>query len=317
MSAIDLSIVVPLYNEADNVGALVGAVDASLAPLPLAWELILVDDGSHDATFARARDAVARNACVRVIRLRRNYGQTAAMAAGIRAARGRAIVTMDGDLQNDPSDIPRLLAHLDGSCDIVAGWRRKRQDETARVLFSKVANRIIAGVTGARLRDTGCSLKAFRADLLQGLPMYGDMHRFIPAVSRLAGARVAQVEVHHRPRSAGVSKYGFSRIWKVALDVVSVRYLLWQARLPLRGSLALGSAIAAVGVALTTAAALAEPPLPIVSGSVGILLSSVAVFVGASGFLGALYAQHDVETTCYALLSATVHARGTAAKDSG
>lgn len=306
MSAIDLSIVVPLYNEADNVGALVGAVDASLAPLPLAWELILVDDGSHDATFARARDAVARNACVRVIRLRRNYGQTAAMAAGIRAARGRAIVTMDGDLQNDPSDIPRLLAHLDGSCDIVAGWRRKRQDETARVLFSKVANRIIAGVTGARLRDTGCSLKAFRAELLQGLPLYGDMHRFIPAISRLAGARVVQVEVNHRARTAGVSKYGFSRIWKVMLDIVSLRYLLWHARRPVRGSLLGALLLGGAGATVTVGAALAGPPLAVVPGTVGILAMSVAVFIGAGGFLGSLYSLKDRDAVCYALLSATV-----------
>jgi glycosyltransferase involved in cell wall biosynthesis len=306
MSTIGVSIVVPLYNEADNVGALVDAVDASLAPLPLAWELILVDDGSRDATFARARDAVARNACVRVIRLRRNYGQTAAMAAGIRAARGRAIVTMDGDLQNDPADIPRLLAHLDGSCDIVAGWRHKRQDGAARVLFSKVANRIIAGVTGARLRDTGCSLKAFRADLLQGLPLYGDMHRFIPAISRLAGARVVQVEVNHRARTAGVSKYGFSRIWKVMLDIVSLRYLLWHARRPVRGSLLGALLLGGAGGAITAGAALAGPPLPVVPGTVGILAMSVAVFIGAGGFLGSLYSLKDRDAVCYALLSATV-----------
>lgn len=313
--AIDLSVVVPLYNEEDNVEPLARAVSAALSPLALGWELVLVDDGSRDRTLARARLAVERDARVRVVRLRRNYGQTAAMAAGIRSARGSAIVTMDGDLQNDPADIPRLLRRLEEGYDIVAGWRRQRQDDAARVVLSKAANRIIARVMGTAVRDTGCSLKIFRAELVQGLPMYGDMHRFLPAISRLAGARLAQLEVNHRARGAGVSKYGFSRIWKVGLDIVSIRYLLWHARLPLRGSLALGGAVAAFGFATTAAAALAPPPLPIVPGSLGILVSSVAVFIGASGFLGWLHARRDGETTRYALLSATVHARGPAAKE--
>jgi hypothetical protein len=313
--AIDVSVVVPLYNEEDNVDPLTLAVARALSPLPLAWELVLVDDGSRDRTFARARSAVQRDPHVRVVRLRRNYGQTAAMAAGIRTARGSAIVTMDGDLQNDPADIPGLLARLDAGYDIVAGWRKQRRDEAARVLLSKAANRIIARVMGTGVRDTGCSLKAFRAALVQGLPLYGDMHRFLPAISRLAGARLAQVEVNHRARGAGVSKYGFSRIWKVALDIVSIRYLLWQARLPLRGSLALGSVIGAVGLALTAGAALAPPPLPVVPGSLGILVSSAAVFIAAAGFLSALYALEDGDAAAYALLSATVHSRGAAAQE--
>ncbi|MGZ8253381.1 MAG: glycosyltransferase family 2 protein [Burkholderiaceae bacterium] len=306
MSAIDLSVVVPLYNEADNVEPLVQAVTASLDASRLAWELVLVDDGSRDATFSRAAALVPTRPWLRVVRLRRNYGQTAAMAAGIQAATGRTIVTMDGDLQNDPADIPRLLQRLDEGFDIVAGWRKRRQDQRARVLLSRAANRIIARVMGTRIRDTGCSLKAFRAELLQGLPMYGDMHRFIPAMSRLAGARIAQMEVHHQPRAAGVSKYGFSRIWKVGLDIVSIRYLLWHARRPLRGSLMAALMLGTTGVALTAGAAWAEPPLPIVPGSLGILLASLAVFVGAGGFLGSLFAFHDRHAVCYALLSATV-----------
>jgi glycosyltransferase involved in cell wall biosynthesis len=304
-----LSIVVPLYNEADNVAPLVDAVLATDAQLPAKWELVLVDDGSRDGTFARSCECAARDARVRVVRLRRNYGQTAAMAAGIAVARGTVIVTMDGDLQNDPADIPRLLSRLAEGFDIVAGWRRRRQDDRARVLFSKGANRIIAGVLGAPVRDTGCSLKAFRADLLHGLPLYGDMHRFIPAISRLAGARLAQIEVNHRPRTAGASKYGFSRIWKVALDIVSIRYLLWHARRPVRGSLLVAGTIGAVGVALASGAALAEPPLPVVPGSLGIMLLSLATFIGAGGLLGTLYAWCNGEAACYALLSATVHAQ--------
>lgn len=306
MTAPDLSVVVPLYNEAENVEPLVQAVAGSLEATRLAWELVLVDDGSRDATCARATALVRTHPWLRVVRLRRNFGQTAAMAAGIRAARGRTIVTMDGDLQNDPADIPRLLERLDAGCDIVAGWRRRRQDERARVLLSRAANRIIARVMGTGIRDTGCSLKAFRAELLHGLPLYGDMHRFIPAVSRLAGARIAQMEVNHQPRAAGVSKYGFSRIWKVALDIVSIRYLLWHARRPLRGSLMAALALGGAGLGLTAAAALAEPPLPIVPGSLGILMASLAVFVVAGGFLGSLFAFHDRHAVCYALLSATV-----------
>ena len=307
--ALDLSVVVPLYNEQDNVVALHAAVVEALAPLPMRFELVLVDDGSRDATVACARAVVDRDARVRVVCLRRNYGQTAAMAAGIRAARGRVIATMDGDLQNDPADIPRLLARLDEGYEIVAGWRRKRHDGGARVFLSKVANRIIARAMDAPVRDTGCSLKVFKAALVQGLPLYGDMHRFIPAISRLAGARLSQMEVNHRPRAFGTSKYGFSRVWKVMLDIVSIRFLLRHSRGSLRGSTAAAGGLFAAGLALMAHAVADGADHMIVPGGIGILLLSLGVFVGATGFLGFLHALHDRDESCYALLSATVHAR--------
>jgi glycosyltransferase involved in cell wall biosynthesis len=307
-----LSVVVPLYNEEDSVVALHRAVVQSLTTRGIDYELVLVDDGSRDSTFARAAALVRGDPRLRVVRLRRNYGQTAAMAAGIRQARGRVIVTMDGDLQNDPADIPRLLEKLDQGHDIVAGWRRRRQDAASRVAVSKVANRIMAQVMGTPIKDSGCSLKAFNADLVRGLPLYGDMHRFIPAISRLAGARIAQIEVNHRPRTMGVSKYGFSRIWKVMLDIISIRFLLHHARRPLQRHVLAALLLFLVGGILLRYAVLPEPGTMVVAGAVGVLSISMGVFVAAAGFLGLLYALHERDTTCYALLAATVHAHAEA-----
>jgi glycosyltransferase involved in cell wall biosynthesis len=305
---LDLSVVVPLYNEEESVVLLHRAVSQALAPLGLEYELVLVDDGSRDSTFARAAALVRADPRLRVVRLRRNFGQTAAMAAGIRHARGRVIVTMDGDLQNDPADIPRLLERLHQGYDIVAGWRRHRQDAASRVAVSKVANRIMARVMGTPVRDSGCSLKAFNADLVRGLPLYGDMHRFIPAISRLAGARIAQIEVNHRPRTLGVSKYGFSRIWKVVLDIVSIRFLLHHARRPLQRHVLLALLLFMVGFAVLYQSVLPESGTLVILGALGVLALSMGVFVAAAGFLGLLYALHERDTTCYALLAATVHA---------
>ena len=308
MRAPELSIVVPLYNEEDNVGRLHDAVSNGVTHAVPDFELVLVDDGSRDRTFARARALVHSDPRVRVVRLRRNYGQTAAMSAGIRHARGRVIVTMDGDLQNDPADIPRLLERLADGYEIVAGWRRRRHDAGARVFLSQVANRIISRVMGAAVKDSGCSLKAFNADLVRNLPLYGDMHRFIPALSRLAGARLAEIEVNHRPRDFGVSKYGFSRIWKVMLDIVSIRFLLGHARTPLRRSVLASLLLSIAGIALLGQAVFTGPTLLLVPGALGILALSLAVFVAAAGFLGFIHAFYDPQATCYALLSATVYA---------
>lgn len=233
--AVAISLVVPLHDEEDNVLPLYEAVTSALnGPEQANYELILVDDGSRDATLERCAALVARDPRVRVVELRRNFGQTAAMRAGIDLARGKAIVTLDGDLQNDPSDIPMMLRHLDQGYDLVIGWRKKRLDGSPRVLISKVANRIIARIMGVTVKDSGCSLKAYRASLIKTLPMYGEMHRFIPPLSKLANARMMQVEVKHHPRLHGVSKYGFSRIQKVTLDIVSIRSLLLYAKSPNR-----------------------------------------------------------------------------------
>lgn len=292
----DVSIVVPLYNEEDNVAPLHRAVCAALDAAPWRFELLLVDDGSRDTTLARATALVEQDPRVRVVALRRNFGQTAAMAAGIRCVRGATIVTMDGDLQNDPRDIPRLVALIGQGYDLVAGWRRKRKDAGLRVAISKVANRIINTLLGVQVRDSGCSLKAYRADLIQSLPFYGEMHRFIPALSQLAGSRTIQVEVRHHPRVAGTSKYGFSRIYKVMLDIVSIRFLLTYARHPVQAS-----GIPALVLAIAGVAALAihftAPGGSIVFGSSAILLFSTAAFLLALSFVGLLFAADQPRTS--------------------
>lgn len=226
-----LSIVVPLYNEEDNVAPLVERVHAALTGYGHPWELILVDDGSADRTAERAAQAArSYGVHVRLVELTRNFKQTAAMQAGVDAARGDVIVTMDGDLQNDPVDIPRLVGRLlNEDLDLVAGWRQNRQDALIlRKVPSKIANRLIAKLTGVNLRDYGCSLKAFRAGVIKNVRLYGEMHRFIPAwlATVTSPRRIAQEPVTHHARTAGESKYGISRTFRVILDLVAVYFFM-------------------------------------------------------------------------------------------
>ena len=226
---VELSIVVPVYNETENIEPLVTAVQRVLdAPAtPDTWELLIVDDGSTDGTRGRARALARANPRVRLIPLARNFGQTAAMQAGFDAARGRVIVSMDGDLQNDPADIPKLVRKLEEGYDLVTGYRVDRQDTLiTRKVPSWIANRIIAWLTGVSIRDNGCSLKAYRRELFDRVVLYSDMHRFIPAMAvATAGARVAEIPVRHHPRQAGRSKYGLSRIWKVLSDLLAIKMI--------------------------------------------------------------------------------------------
>ncbi len=234
MKPLDLSIIVPLYNEEDNIEPLYRATTQAVEPLGLAFEIIFVDDGSRDQTFARTEALARADRRVRTIKFRRNYGQTPAPVAGIDHARGEILVTMDGDLQNDPADIPQLIQKVHEGYDIVAGWRQRRQDKlVSRVLPSKVANWLIARVTGVSIKDTGCSLKAYRAGLIKNIPLYSEMHRFIPAMTSLAGARIAQIPVRHHPRKFGVSKYGISRVYKVLFDLIAIKSVLILATRPL------------------------------------------------------------------------------------
>ncbi|HSV20451.1 MAG TPA: glycosyltransferase family 2 protein [Casimicrobiaceae bacterium] len=226
-----LSIVVPLYNERDNVGPLLQEVHAAMAASPWPWELILVDDGSADGTLELLEQERARRGDhVRVIAFRRNFGQTAAMQAGIEAARGDLVATLDGDLQNDPQDIIRLAQHLIGEdLDVVAGWRKQRQDTfLTRRLPSLLANRLIGRMTGVRLHDYGCTLKVFRAAVLKQVPLFGEMHRFIPAwlVTVIPVRRIGELVVNHRPRIAGKTKYGLWRTVHVLLDLLVVYFFL-------------------------------------------------------------------------------------------
>lgn len=230
---IALSVVVPLYNEKDSLAALYASLVKACDQLQDSYELIFVDDGSRDETFCHLTRLHAANPCVKAIRFRRNYGQTLAMAAGFAYAKGAIIVSMDGDLQNDPADIPRLLSKLGEGYDVVCGWRRKRQDKfLTRRLPSIVANWLIGRVTGVRIRDNGCSLKVFRAPVIKNVRLYGELHRFIPAMSTLAGARIAEIPVNHHPRRFGRSKYGLGRIWRVMLDIITVKMITGFASRP-------------------------------------------------------------------------------------
>jgi glycosyltransferase involved in cell wall biosynthesis len=306
---VDLSVVVPAYNEEENLPLLHAQLTKALAECGRSYEIVLVDDGSADDTFAVAAAIVHQDHHVRVIKFRRNYGQTAAMAAGIQQSRGDIVVTMDGDLQNDPADILRLVALIEQGYDIATGWRRKRRDGFARVFISKVANFIMARLMGVAVRDSGCSLKAYRAPLIKGLPLYGEMHRFIPALSRMAGARLAQIEVNHHPRRFGVSKYGFSRIYKVMLDIVSIRLLLSFARRPgawhtpvTMLAIVMGPLTILLGTTITD-----RISLPIVT--VGVLWLSLAAFLIGWGIFTQLIASSNPRTASYATLGATLSAR--------
>jgi glycosyltransferase involved in cell wall biosynthesis len=247
---------------------------------------------------------------LRVVRLARNYGQTAAMAAGIQEARGRIIVTMDGDLQNDPVDVPRLLALIDEGFDIVVGWRRKRKDGALRVFVSQVANHIMTYIMGVRVKDSGCSLKAFRAELIKSLPLYGEMHRFIPALSTLTRARLAQIEVSHHPRQFGVSKYGFSRIYKVMLDIISIRMLLSYVRRPFLWHSTMTMIACAIGLMLVLAGfGIRNGHALVVQATVGMLFLSLAAFLIAWGLIGLLMASSDQGIARFAALAADLNSR--------
>ncbi len=231
----DVSIVVPIYNEEENIPLLYESVTAALSDSGLAYELLLVDDGSADRSFLLLQDIAREDQRVKVIRFRRNFGQTAAMAAGFSAASGRVIVPMDGDLQNDPTDIPRLLAKIDEGYDVVSGWRKDRKDTFVnRKLPSMIANAIISRQTGVHLHDYGCTLKAYRREVLDGINLYGEMHRFVPALASQVGARVAELPVKHHPRLYGTSKYGISRTVRVVLDLMTVKFLLQYSTKPIQ-----------------------------------------------------------------------------------
>ena len=215
----DLSIVVPLFNEAENVKELYCRVKSELQKLSVSYEIIFIDDGSADNTWQIIEQLKKSEPKLKGIKFKRNYGQTSAMVAGFDNAAGNIIITLDGDLQNDPSDIGRLLNRLNDGYDIVSGWRKDRKDSFIRVLPSKVANKIISFTTGVKLNDYGCTLKAYRAECIKPLKAYGEMHRFLPALASMTGARVAELPVKHHSRQHGVSKYGLDRIFKVFSDI--------------------------------------------------------------------------------------------------
>ena len=230
-----LSIVVPVFNEQESVASLIQAVAKACDETQMDYEILLADDGSNDDTWRIIVEQKELCPLLVGIKFRRNYGQTSAMVAGIEQARGRIIVTMDGDLQNDPGDIPRLLAKIDEGYDIVSGWRKDRKDHWSRVFPSKVANWLISATTGVRLHDYGCSLKAYRAECIKSVKGYGEMHRFFPALASMTGARVAELPVTHHPRRHGKSKYGLNRIFKVFSDIFAINLIIRFSTMPLAG----------------------------------------------------------------------------------
>ena len=231
-----LSLIIPVYNEEQNLPLLMAAICNALQPLKKDWEVIFVDDGSSDASLNVLENLVTQNPeQVRVVVFRRNFGQTAAIEAGIDHARGGTIVLLDADLQNDPADIPLLLAKLDEGYDLVSGWRKDRQDNRlTRTIPSNLANGLISWVTGVHLHDYGCTLKAYRREALEGFRLYGEMHRFIPVFAHSIGARITELPVRHHPRRFGQAKYGLERTVKVFLDLFTVKFLLDYSHKPMR-----------------------------------------------------------------------------------
>lgn len=231
----DLSVVVPIYNEEANIPFLYQRVTEALAPTKVDYELILVDDGSADNSYAELKSLAARDNRVKVIRFRRNFGQTAAMAAGFDCASGDVVIPMDGDLQNDPLDIPLLMARMDEGFDVVSGWRKDRKDTFInRRLPSILANGFISRMTGVYLHDYGCTLKAYRREVLEDVNLYGEMHRFVPALAHQVGAKVTEMPVRHHERLHGTSKYGISRTMRVILDLLTVKFLLSYSTKPIQ-----------------------------------------------------------------------------------
>jgi glycosyltransferase involved in cell wall biosynthesis len=299
-----LSIAVPLYNEEDSVAPLVEAVRAAMLEWPEPWELILVDDGSRDATATIAARISAADPRIRVVALARNYGQSTAMQAGFDHARGDVVVTLDGDLQNDPRDIPLLLAKLDEGHDLVTGYRERRQDRLlTRKVPSWIANRIIRSVTGVPIRDNGCSLKAYRREVLQRIRLYSDMHRFIPAIAAsAAGASIAEIPVRHHARQFGASKYGLSRIGAVLGDLLTITMIRSFRERPLV-MFGIG-AVAALVVAVIPTAAFAAAVLGYLEDGSIVVLSGVSLcLIGLASFLimlgliaeTVLRAQHEMD----------------------
>jgi glycosyltransferase involved in cell wall biosynthesis len=288
----ELSIVVPLYNEEESLRPLYGAITHAVVPLGISFEIVFVDDGSRDATVRIADEIARSDPRVCLVKFRRNYGQTPAMAAGIAQASGDVIVTMDGDLQNDPTDIGALLRKIDEGYDIVVGWRFDRQDKlVSRKIPSRIANALIAKVTGVPIKDNGCSLKAYRASLIKKIPLYSEMHRFIPAMASIAGPKIAEIKVQHHARQFGSSKYGLSRIYKVLLDLMVIktvasftaRPMLWFGMLSIPMLLA-----AAIAFAWTIVQFASDGTLSLPIAGCGVIFLSSAIILMGSGAIGEL-----------------------------
>ena len=245
-----ISIVIPLHNEERSVALLYEELQAALEPLAQEWEAVFVDDGSVDGSFAALTRLHAANENVRVVRLRRNFGKAAALAAGFGQARGETVVTIDADLQDDPAEIPRLLVKLEEGFDLVSGWKTRRRDPLRRRVLSRIFNWVTGRVSGLRLHDMNCGLKAYRAEVVRGMPLYGELHRFIPVLAQYRGFRVAELPVNHRPREHGRSRYGVERYVRGFLDLLTVSFIGRYRHRPLHLFGGLGLILGLLGVAI-------------------------------------------------------------------
>jgi glycosyltransferase involved in cell wall biosynthesis len=293
---VQVSVVIPIYNEEANVAELVARVGAALQRTGRSYELICVDDGSRDGSAALLEALAAERPWLKPLYLIRNYGQSAALQAGFDAAQGEIIVTLDGDLQNEPDDIPELLKILDQrpEVDVISGWRRERQDRTvSRKLPSAAANAVISSVTGVKLHDYGCALKLYRADVIRGLRLYGELHRFIPALAAEVGANIIEVPVRHHARARGESKYGIDRTFRVLLDLLWIKFVMRFLHRPLQAFGGVGLALGAVGFLilawltyekLALGAEIGGRPLLLL----GVLLMLIGVQLVATGLIGEL-----------------------------
>ncbi len=295
-----VSVVVPLFNEEDNVEPMLDELFAVLDGLEPASEVICIDDGSSDGTFDKLRGVAARRPGMSVLRLAKNYGQTAALSAGFHAAVGEVVITIDGDMQNDPADIPRLLEVFHSGYDIVSGWRKHRKDGfLLRTLPSRIANLLISRITGVHLHDYGCTLKAYRRTVLQRFELYGQLHRFIPALGAWAGGTVTEIEVNHRARERGTSKYGIGRTVTVLLDLVIVKFLMSYGSHPIRvfGMTAMGSwlfAFAALGAVIYMK--LVSEPAVDMTGNPMLYLAMLGLLVGVQFLLMGVLAEMQMRT---------------------
>lgn len=313
----DLSVIVPFYNEEDNIARMHSAIVEALEPLGIDFEVVFVNDGSRDRTLEIAIEIARGNPNVRIVNFRRNYGQTPAMAAGIEHAHGKVLVTMDGDMQNDPRDIGHFLAKINEGYDIVVGWRFNRQDKlVSRKIPSMIANWIIGKVTGVPIKDNGCSLKAYRASLIKEIPLYSEMHRFIPAMASIAGPRIAEIKVRHHARQFGQSKYGLSRIYKVLLDLMVIKTITSFMSRPLHWFSLLATPLllagsAALGFSLWRwAFTVGSIALPVAGTGIILIISAIILICG--GVLGELiYRVGDVRERDLTRLTRTVWSNAT------
>jgi len=308
-----ISVVVPVHNEERSVALLLDELGSALDGIGRPWEAVFVDDGSTDGTFSALTRLHAASDNVRIVRLRRNFGKAAALQAGFEEARGDVIVTIDGDLQDDPAEIPRLLAKLDEGFDLVSGWKTKRRDPLSRRIPSRIFNAVSGRMSGLRLHDLNCGLKAYRAEVLRGLRLYGELHRFVPVLAHYRGFRVAEVPVNHRPREHGRSRYGMERYVRGFLDLLTVTFMGRYRHRPLHlfGSLGLvlsvlgGVVLAYLTVLKLGGHAIGHRPLL----TLGVLLVVVGIQLLSLGLLSELITSHHEER------AARGHAEDTVARD--